>query len=86
MADEIRKKIVVDVSGAVDSLDDMKSAAESADQTFKSLGDAKKYIDRLKASLIDLDEDSEEYAKTVQQIDVVQEKLNKAMKATERRR
>lgn len=82
MADEIRKKIVVDVSGAVDSLDDMKSAAESADQTFKSLGDAKKYIDRLKASLIDLDEDSEEYAKTVQQIDVVQEKLNKAMKAT----
>lgn len=82
MADEIRKKIVVDVSGAVDSLDDMKSAAASADQTFKSLGDAKKYIDSLKASLIDLDEDSEEYAKTVQQIDVVQEKLNRAMKAT----
>lgn len=82
MADEIRKKIVVDVSGAVDSLDDMKAAAESADYSFKSLGDAKKYIDRLKASLIDMDETSKEYEDTVKEIDTVQEKLNKAMKAT----
>lgn len=82
MADQITKKIVVDVSGAVDSLDDMKAAAESADYSFKSLGDAKKYIDRLKASLIDMDETSKEYEDTVKEIDTVQEKLNKAMKAT----
>lgn len=82
MADEIRRIITVDVSGAVDSLEEMEEATESAGYSFKSLGDAKKYIDKLRASLIDLDEDSEEYANTVAEIDVVQDKLNKAIKAT----
>ena len=54
----------------------------SAGYSFKSLGDAKKYIDRLRASLIDLDETSEDYAERVDEIDKVQDKLNKAMKAT----
>lgn len=82
MADEIRRVIEVDVSGALDSLDDLRDEVVSAGYSFKSLGDAKKYIDRLRASLIDLDETSEEYAERVDEIDKVQDKLNKAMKAT----
>ena len=82
MADEIKKVITVDVSGALDSIDDLRDEVVSAGYSFKSLGDAKKYIDRLRASLIDLDETSEEYAERVDEIDKVQDKLNKAMKAT----
>jgi chromosome segregation ATPase len=82
MADEIKKVIEVDVSGALDSLDDLRDEVVSAGYSFKSLGDAKKYIDALKASLIDLDETSDEYAERVEEIDKVQEKLNTAMKAT----
>ena len=82
MADEIKKVIEVDVSGALDSIDDLRDEVVSAGYSFKSLGDAKKYIDRLRASLIDLDETSEEYAERVDEIDKVQDKLNKAMKAT----
>lgn len=82
MADEIKKVIEVDVSGALDSLDDLRGEVVSAGYSFKSLGDAKKYIDKLRASLIDLDETSDEYADRVEEIDKVQEKLNTAMKAT----
>ena len=82
MADEIRKVIEVDVSGAVGSLDDLRDEVVSAGYSFKSLGDAKKYIDALRASLIDLDETSDEYAERVEEIDKVQDKLNKALKAT----
>lgn len=81
MADEIRRVVTVDVSGALDSLDDLRDDVVSAGYSFKSLGDAKKYIDKLRASLIDLDETSDEYAKRVDEIDKVQDKLNKAMKA-----
>lgn len=82
MAEEIRKVISVDVSGAVDSLDEMRKSVEESGYSFKSLGDAKKYIDMLRASLIDLEEESDEYVERVEEIDKVQEKLNKAMKAT----
>ena len=82
MADEIKKVIEVDVSGALDAIDDLRDEVVSAGYSFKSLGDAKKYIDRLRASLIDLDETSEEYTERVEEIDKVQDKLNKAMKAT----
>ena len=82
MADEITKVISVDVSDALDSLDDLRDDVVSAGYSFKSLGDAKKYIDVLRASLIDLDEESEEYAERVEEIDKVQDKLNKAMKVT----
>lgn len=81
MADEIRRVIEVDVSGALDSLDELRDEVVSSGYSFKSLGDAKKYIDKLRASLIDLDETSEEYAERVEEIDKVQDKLNKAMKA-----
>lgn len=82
MADEIKKVITVDVSDALDSLDDLRDDVVSAGYSFKSLGDAKKYIDTLRASLIDLDESSEEYEERVEEIDKVQDKLNKAMKVT----
>ena len=82
MADEIRKVIEVDVSGALDSLDDLREDVVSAGYSFKSLGDAKKYIDKLRASLIDLDETSDEYVERVEESDKVQDKLNTAMKDT----
>jgi len=82
MADEITKVIKIDVSGAVESLDAMKKKAEESGYSFKSLKDAKQYIDALRASLIDLEEGSDEYAERVKEIDTVQEKLNSAMKAT----
>ena len=82
MADEITKVITVDVSDSLDSLDEMREKVVSAGYSFSSLKSAKKYIDALKASLIDLDDTSEEYAERVEEIDKVQEKLNKAMKAT----
>ena len=82
MADEIKKVITVDVSDSVDSLDELRDKVVSAGYSFSSLKSAKSYIDRLRASLIDLDETSEEYAERVDEIDKVQDKLNKAMKAT----
>ena len=82
MSDTITKVIEVNVSDALDSLDDLRDDVVSAGYSFKSLGDAKKYIDTLKASLIDLDEESDEYAERVEEIDKVQDKLNKAMKVT----
>ena len=82
MADEITRVISIDVSDSLDSLDEMREKVVSAGYSFSSLQSAKKYIDALKASLIDLDDTSEEYAERVDEIDKVQEKLNKAMKAT----
>ena len=82
MADEIKKVITVDVSDSVDSLDELREKVVSAGYSFSSLKSAKNYIDRLRASLIDLDETSEEYEERVEEIDKVQDKLNKAMKAT----
>lgn len=82
MADEIKKVITVDVSDSLDNLDELREKVVSAGYSFSSLKSAKSYIDRLRASLIDLDETSEEYEERVEEIDKVQDKLNKAMKAT----
>ena len=82
MADEIRRVITVDVSDSLDNLDELREKVVSAGYSFSSLKSAKTYIDRLRASLIDLDETSEEYEERVEEIDKVQDKLNKAMKAT----
>ena len=82
MADEIRRVITVDVSDSLDNLDELREKVVSAGYSFSSLKSAKSYIDRLRASLIDLDETSEEYEERVEEIDKVQDKLNKAMKAT----
>ena len=82
MADQITKVISVDVSDSLDNLDELREKVVSAGYSFSSLKSAKSYIDRLRASLIDLDETSDEYAKRVDEIDKVQDKLNKAMKAT----
>lgn len=82
MADQITKVISVDVSDSLDNLDELREKVVSAGYSFSSLKSAKTYIDRLRASLIDIDETSEEYAERVDEIDKVQDKLNKAMKAT----
>lgn len=82
MADEIRRVISIDVSDSLDNLDELRDKVVSAGYSFSSLKSAKTYIDRLRASLIDLDETSEEYEERVEEIDKVQDKLNKAMKAT----
>ena len=82
MADQITKVISVDVSDSLDNLDELREKVVSAGYSFSSLKSAKTYIDRLRASLIDLDETSEEYEERVEEIDKVQDKLNKAMKAT----
>ena len=82
MADEIKKVITLDVSDSLDNLDELREKVVSAGYSFSSLKSAKNYIDRLRASLIDLDETSEEYEERVEEIDKVQDKLNKAMKAT----
>ena len=82
MADEIKKVITVDVSDSVSNLDELREKVVSAGYSFSSLKSAKSYIDKLRASLIDLDETSDEYAERVDEIDKVQDKLNKAMKAT----
>lgn len=82
MADQITKVISVDVSDSLDNLDELREKVVSAGYSFSSLKSAKNYIDRLRASLIDIDETSEEYAERVDEIDKVQDKLNKAMKAT----
>lgn len=82
MADQITKVISVDVSDSLDNLDELREKVVSAGYSFSSLKSAKTYIDKLRASLIDLDETSEEYEERVEEIDKVQDKLNKAMKAT----
>ena len=82
MADQITKVISVDVSDSLDNLDELREKVVSAGYSFSSLKSAKSYIDKLRASLIDLDETSAEYAERVDEIDKVQDKLNKAMKAT----
>ena len=82
MADQITKVITVDVSDSIDNLDELREKVVSAGYSFSSLKSAKSYIDKLRASLIDLDETSEEYTERVEEIDKVQDKLNKAMKAT----
>ena len=82
MADEITKVISIDVSDSLDNLDELREKVVSAGYSFSSLKSAKTYIDKLRASLIDIDETSAEYAERVDEIDKVQDKLNKAMKAT----
>lgn len=81
MADEIKKIISIDVTQAVSSLEDIKSSSNESSQSFQTLGEAKKYIDKLKASLIDLDENSKEYKDRCEEIAAVQHKVSTAIKA-----
>ena len=81
MADEIKKIISIDVTQAVSSLEDIKSSSNESSQSFQTLGEAKKYIDKLKASLIDLDENSKEYKDRCEEIAAVQKKVSTAIKA-----
>ena len=81
MADEIKKIISIDATQAVSSLEDIKSSSNESSQSFQTLGEAKKYIDKLKASLIDLDKNSAEYKNRCEEIAAVQKKVNTDIKA-----
>ena len=81
MADEIKKIISIDATQAVSSLENIKTSSEESNQSFQTLGEAKKYIDKLKASLIDLDENSKEYKDRCEEIAAVQKKVSTAIKA-----
>lgn len=85
MAEEIRKVVVVDTTDAVKAIDGLKNSTESANQTFKSMKEYKAYIDKLTASLYDLEEGSEEYAKTVRDIQNAQNKMNSIMYDTKKK-
>lgn len=77
--EEIIKVIKIDGSQATQSLNDIKSSTDNAGQSFQSLGEYKKHIDKLKASLVDLDNTSEEYKKVCTEIQSAQDKLNQIM-------
>lgn len=79
MADTINKVIHIDVTQANSALKDVKENVESTGQSFSSMKEYKQYIDKLTASLVDLDKDSEEYAKTCKDIQSAQDKLNTVM-------
>ena len=81
MADEIKKIISIDATQAVSSLENIKTSSEESNQSFKNLGEAKKYIDKLRASLIDLDENSKEHKDRCEEIAALQHKFNIAIKA-----
>ena len=76
MADEIKKVITIEVGQATASLQDVKDKTDEASQSFNSLKDYKKHIDKLTASLVDLEEGSEKYNDTVRQVQAAQNKLN----------
>lgn len=82
MADEIKRVISVDVNAAVDALNELGDIVEDTSYSFHSLKDAKKYIDNLRASLIDLEEGSEAWEATIAEITSLEAKLNASMKAT----
>lgn len=77
--EEIVKVIKIDGSQATQSLNDIKTSTEGAGQSFKSLGEYKKHIDSLKASLVDLDSTSDDYKKVCTEIQSAQDKLNQIM-------
>ena len=81
MADEIKKVISIDATQAVSSLENIKSSSEESSQSFQTLGEAKKYIDKLRASLIDLDKNSKEYKDRCEEIATLQYKYSAAVKA-----
>lgn len=77
--DEIVKVIQVNTDSATKSLDNLKNSADGAGKSFGSLKEAKQYIDSLTASLITLDEGSEEYNRTAKEIQDTQNKVNAAI-------
>lgn len=84
MADEIKKIITIDTKGAVDSLKQVQKEVEGTGQSFNSLKEYKQHIDKLTASLLDLDSGSEEYVNTLNEISEAQENLNSVMQATKK--
>lgn len=84
MAEEIKKIISIDTSQAEKALKDLSNGVDTAGQSFNSMKEYKQYIDKLTASLLDLDKESEEYAKTCKDIQTAQDKMNEVMYDTKK--
>lgn len=79
MAEEIKKVVSIDVSKANSSLNGLTKSIDDSNKSFKSLKEAKQYIDSLTASMVTLDSSSEEYQKTAAEVRSVQDKLKQAI-------
>lgn len=79
-SNEIKKVITIDGTGAVSSLNNIKTATDESVSSFETLSEAREYIDGLKESLNDLDESSEEYKSTCKEIEDAQNKLKDSIK------
>jgi len=82
MAEDIVKVIKVDAGGAVSALGEIKEATEKSTYSFKTLGEARKYINELQSSLFDLDAESNEYKSTCDEINKVQTKMKEIMSSS----
>lgn len=80
--EEIVKVVSIDATQAVSTLDDLNTATKESSESFKTLGEAKQYIDRLKGSLDNLDKSSAEYSNQLKEIDNAQNRLAKAVDNT----
>ena len=80
--EEIVKVVSIDATQAVSTLDDLNTVTKESSESFKTLGEAKQYIDRLKGSLDNLDKSSAEYSSQLKEIDNAQNRLAKAVDNT----
>lgn len=80
--EEIVKVVSIDATQAVSTLDDLNTVTKESSESFKTLGEAKQYIDRLKGSLDNLDKSSAEYSNQLKEIDNAQNRLAKAVDNT----
>ena len=80
--EEIVKVVSIDATQAVSTLDDLNTVTKESSESFKTLGEAKQYVDRLKGSLDNLDKSSAEYSSQLKEIDNAQNRLAKAVDNT----
>lgn len=83
MVEEIKKVVSVDVSKAVEDIQSLSDELEEMDgdilDNIKTFKDYKNVIERLSVSLSKMDEDTDEYEKTLTDLNKVQNAYNEAM-------
>ena len=83
MAEEIKKVVSVDVSKVVEDINSLSDELEEMDgdilDNIKTFKDYKNVIERLSVSLSKMDEDTDEYEKTLTDLNKVQNAYNEAM-------
>lgn len=80
--EEIRKVVSIDATEAVATLDKLKTTTQENTESFKTLGEARQYLDKLKSSLDGLDKSSKAYKDRVKEIDNNQARLSNAIDKT----